>query len=77
MLNRLLNRPWFNKLVEAQFFLAWMACAVLPKKFIKVLFVGEIALFFLLFLAHFKTIYKYMTISKDARCIGFGWCFLP
>ena len=73
MLNRLLNRPWFNKLVEAQFFLAWMACAVLPKKFVKVLFVGEIALFFLLFLGHFKTIYKYMTISKPGRTVYWLW----
>lgn len=69
MLNRLLNRPWFNKLVEAQFFLAWIACSGLPKNLVKYIFVGEIALFFLLFVLHRKTIYKYMTLSRPGNTV--------
>lgn len=69
MLNRLLNRPWFNKLVEAQFFLAWIACSGLPKNLVKYIFVGEIALFFLLFVLHRKTIYKYMALSRPGNTV--------
>ena len=67
MLNRLLNKPWLNKLLEAQFFLVWIACSGLPKRYVKILFVSEIVLFSVMAILNWRTIYKYLTLSKSGK----------
>ena len=71
MLKRLLNKPWFNKLLEAQFFLVWIACTInaIPKRYIKIMFVSENVIFSLMVVLHWRTIYKYMTLSKPGKLV--------